>query len=78
MNDVAVMRNGLTGSKDDGAGSEGVRVGERLRGVGVVGLGYWGPNWVRNLYQSRSAERVVACDLDVKRREHIERSVSRS
>lgn len=44
-----------------------------LRGVGVVGLGYWGPNWVRNLYNSRCARRIVACDLDAQRRNHIER-----
>jgi len=30
----------------------------QLRGVGVVGLGYWGPNWVRNLYQSQAARRI--------------------
>src|SRR6516162_8810578 len=45
----------------------------KLRGVAVIGLGYWGPNWVRNLSQSRSAKRVVACDLSPERREHIER-----
>ncbi len=27
----------------------------QLRGIGVVGLGYWGPNWVRNLHQSQAA-----------------------
>jgi predicted dehydrogenase len=43
----------------------------RLRGVGVVGLGYWGPNHVRNLYDLRCAEQVYVCDLDSKRREHI-------
>ena len=40
----------------------------QLRGIGVVGLGYWGPNWVRNLHQSQAARRIVACDLDQKRR----------
>jgi predicted dehydrogenase len=44
---------------------------ESLRGLAVVGLGYWGPNWIRNMYSSRTAERIVACDLDAKRREHI-------
>jgi predicted dehydrogenase len=43
----------------------------QLRGVGVVGLGYWGPNWVRNLHQSQAARRIVACDLDQKRRTHV-------
>ena len=43
----------------------------QLRGVGVVGLGYWGPNWVRNLHQSQAARRIVGCDLDQKRRTHV-------
>jgi predicted dehydrogenase len=43
----------------------------RLRAVGVVGLGYWGPNWVRNFHQSQSAAKIVACDLDEKRRSHV-------
>lgn len=45
----------------------------KLKGVAVIGLGYWGPNWVRNLNQSRCAERVVACDLSPERRDHIKR-----
>jgi predicted dehydrogenase len=49
---------------------------KRLRGVGVVGLGYWGPNWVRNFHQSQSANRIVACDLDEKRRAHVTRLYS--
>ena len=44
---------------------------EGLRGIAVVGLGYWGPNWVRNLYQLRCAKRLIACDLDPSRRERI-------
>src|SRR5580692_11633286 len=43
----------------------------QLRGIGVVGLGYWGPNWVRNLHQSQAARRIIACDLDHKRRTHV-------
>jgi predicted dehydrogenase len=43
----------------------------QLRGVGVVGLGYWGPNWVRNLHQTQAVRRIVACDLDEKRRAHV-------
>jgi predicted dehydrogenase len=30
--------------------------------IAVVGLGYWGPNLVRNLYESTAAELVVVCD----------------
>lgn len=31
--------------------------------VAVVGLGYWGPNLVRNLYEVPEAEVVAVCDL---------------
>ena len=34
-----------------------------LRGLAVVGLGYWGPNWIRNFSTLQCAERLVACDL---------------
>jgi predicted dehydrogenase len=44
--------------------------------MAVVGLGYWGPNWIRNLFQAQSARRIVACDLDQKRRDHISRLYS--
>jgi len=44
---------------------------EQLRGVAVVGLGYWGPNWVRNFQQGQFARRIVACDLDETRRAHV-------
>lgn len=30
--------------------------------VGVVGLGYWGPNLVRNFLGNNSVSRVIACD----------------
>jgi predicted dehydrogenase len=32
--------------------------------VGVVGLGYWGPNLVRNLHELEGAEVTWVCDLD--------------
>lgn len=32
--------------------------------VAVVGLGYWGPNLVRNLRATESSPEVVACDVD--------------
>ena len=35
--------------------------------VGVVGLGYWGPNLVRNLYELPSAELVAICDTNESR-----------
>jgi predicted dehydrogenase len=40
----------------DGSGLRPVR-------VAVVGLGYWGPNLVRNLHEVRDAEVAWACDL---------------
>src|SRR5579859_4937972 len=65
---VATFANGIDGAAD----SRPLERAEQLSGVGVVGLGYWGPNWVRNLYQARHANRVIACDLDPERRRHIE------
>jgi predicted dehydrogenase len=41
--------------------------------VAVVGLGYWGPNIVRNLYELTEAELVAVCDLDTRRLERIAR-----
>jgi predicted dehydrogenase len=44
----------------------------RLRALAIVGLGYWGPNWVRNLCQSRAAKRLICCDLSLERRRRIQ------
>ncbi len=43
----------------------------KLSGIAVAGLGYWGPNWVRNLYQSQCASRLICCDLDAARLQHM-------
>jgi len=52
--------------------SNGHRVAvDKLRGMAVVGLGYWGPNWVRNLHSLRCSSRLIACDLDDARRNKI-------
>lgn len=40
---------------------------EELPGVGIIGLGYWGPNLVRNFYRQASCQVVALCDLDPKR-----------
>lgn len=40
-------------------------------GVGVVGCGYWGPNLVRNLAQTRGARLIACCDLDDRRLEWV-------
>jgi predicted dehydrogenase len=45
----------------------------RLSAIAVVGLGYWGPNWVRNLYQLQCASRLICCDFNPARLQHIKR-----
>src|SRR5262245_1423550 len=41
--------------------------------VAIVGLGYWGPNLVRNFHELACAEVVAVCDRDVDRLELIRR-----
>jgi predicted dehydrogenase len=41
--------------------------------VGVVGLGYWGPNLARNLQERPEAELVALCDLSAERLEKVGR-----
>jgi predicted dehydrogenase len=48
------MSRGHAGRYDDG---------REPVGVAVVGLGYWGPNLVRNLHDVRDAEVLWACDV---------------
>jgi predicted dehydrogenase len=43
----------------------------QIRGIAIVGLGYWGPNWVRNFSQIQGIERVVCCDFSRPRLDHI-------
>lgn len=43
----------------------------RLKAMAVVGLGYWGPNWVRVINQLQRANRIVCCDMSAPRREQI-------
>jgi predicted dehydrogenase len=31
--------------------------------IGIIGLGYWGPNLVRNFLGNKDVEKVIACDL---------------
>jgi len=45
-------------------------VSERLQ-VGVVGLGYWGPNLARNFAQMAEAELRWCCDADEQRRARL-------
>ena len=37
--------------------------------IGVIGLGYWGPNIVRNLISNKNVAKVVCCDSNSKRLE---------
>ncbi len=37
--------------------------------IGVIGLGYWGPNIVRNLISNKNVAKVVCCDSNPKRLE---------
>jgi predicted dehydrogenase len=39
--------------------------------VGIVGLGYWGPNLLRNIVANRRCERIVMCDRDAGRLDRI-------
>jgi predicted dehydrogenase len=42
-------------------------------GIAVVGLGYWGPNLLRNLQELPCAHRLMACDMRVDRLEKMMR-----
>ncbi len=39
--------------------------------IGVVGLGYWGPNLARNFHTLPDSKLTAICDLDKKRIEHV-------
>ena len=41
--------------------------------VGVVGLGYWGPNLARNLQECTEARLAALCDVSQERLEHVGR-----
>lgn len=41
--------------------------------IGVVGIGYWGPNLVRNFLNCRKVKRVYCCDIDKTRLEFIKK-----
>jgi predicted dehydrogenase len=42
--------------------------------VGVIGLGYWGPNIVRNFLIHPEVEKVYCCDLDIDRFKKLKNS----
>jgi len=39
--------------------------------IGVIGLGYWGPNLVRNFLAQKEVSKVIACDLKENRLKSI-------
>ena len=39
--------------------------------IGIIGLGYWGPNLVRNFLANKNVKSVVCCDLNPKRLESV-------
>ncbi len=41
--------------------------------VAVIGLGYWGPNLVRNLFELESADLVLVCDQRAEAVEQVRR-----
>src|SRR5215213_11237129 len=49
------------------------RANEETVNVAVVGLGYWGPNIVRNLFELREAQLTYVCDVDPAAVREIER-----
>jgi predicted dehydrogenase len=52
--------------------SGGLRLPRAIR-VGVIGLGYWGPNLLRVLFELPDVEVTYACDLDRDRLEKVVR-----
>jgi predicted dehydrogenase len=46
---------------------------DRSLNAAVVGLGYWGPNLIRNLQELPQIAQMTACDLDVSRLDQIVR-----
>jgi predicted dehydrogenase len=41
--------------------------------IAVIGCGYWGPNLVRNFFQSNKVQELICCDLDQKRLDHMKK-----
>ncbi|HKD65784.1 MAG TPA: Gfo/Idh/MocA family oxidoreductase [Candidatus Binataceae bacterium] len=62
-----VTINGVADRTTDAFGGRA----QKLGGIAIVGLGYWGPNWARNLYQMQCAQRLVCCDFSRQRLDHV-------
>jgi predicted dehydrogenase len=46
---------------------------DRTLTVAVLGVGYWGPNLIRNLHELPAVDRIIACDLVPSRLEPLSR-----
>jgi predicted dehydrogenase len=74
MEDLTSPNGTLAGSQNGIHLPSPVRADTRpgpMRGIAIVGLGYWGPNWVRNFSDIHGIERVVCCDFSRQRLDHI-------
>src|SRR5512133_1877096 len=60
---MAPVKQAVAHLEQDLAPARRARAEEAPVRVGVVGLGYWGPNLVRNLHESTTAEIAWMCDL---------------
>ena len=56
--------------------AQGAIAGDRRRGcvirIGVIGYGYWGPNLVRNFYETPGAQVVCVSDLRAERLKQVQ------
>src|ERR1700676_1073149 len=74
MEDVSSLTGNLAGSSNGfhlPSKIAAIATQRHMRGIAIVGLGYWGPNWVRNFSQAAGIERVVCCDFSRERRDLI-------
>src|SRR5262249_42952023 len=46
---------------------------DRTLTVAVLGVGYWGPNLIRNLHELPIVNKIIACDLEPSRLEPLSR-----
>jgi predicted dehydrogenase len=58
------VRRGERQQREDGEMTRFQRTNEPLLRVGVVGLGYWGPNLLRGLVEQPGVEVSYVCDVD--------------
>src|SRR5260221_4628541 len=69
--DVSLIEPTLTNGEAFASRLERSENPARLKAIAVVGLGYWGPNWVRVISQLQRTNRIVCCDLSAARLHQI-------